>query len=108
MKRLVAVILMTLVFLVSGLFSQERQIIPNVMNQIEVDSLIKKITKNEDDFRYALTNYIFTRKAKVQTVGLGGLITGTFRRDSVLTFTESGERFELNWWPSAGRHAACR
>jgi hypothetical protein len=94
MKRLVSALSMTFVFLVSGLFAQERQIIPNVMNQGEVDSLIKKVTKNEDDFRYALTNYIFTRKAKVQTVGLGGLITGTFQRDSILTFTQSGERFE--------------
>ncbi|MDH3494626.1 MAG: hypothetical protein OEM82_13810 [Acidobacteriota bacterium] len=73
---------------------QERQIIPNVINQGEIDLLVEEFTRNEDEFRYALTQYVFTRKATIQTVGLGGLITGTYRRDSFMTFTDSGERFE--------------
>lgn len=74
--------------------AQEGSIQSENLNQIEVDQIIKKFTKNEDDFRYALTNYVFDRSATIQTIGLGGLITGTFRRDSFLTFTKDGQRFE--------------
>lgn len=74
--------------------SQERQIVPNVMNTVEEQALIRQFTKNEDEFRYALNKYVFTREAIVQTIGLGGLITGTFRMDSFLTFTDEGQRFE--------------
>ncbi|NNE66180.1 MAG: hypothetical protein HKN33_06405 [Pyrinomonadaceae bacterium] len=96
MKRLSS-LLLTLATVLATAFAisaQERQIIPNVLNQGEVDSLVRDFTKNEEDFRYALNNYIFTRKATIHTVGLGGLITGTYRRDSFMTFTDAGERFE--------------
>ncbi|MDQ3129201.1 MAG: hypothetical protein M3Q99_00370, partial [Acidobacteriota bacterium] len=39
-------------------------------------------------------NYIFNRSATVQTVGLGGQITGTYRRDSFMSLLEDGRRFE--------------
>lgn len=96
MKKIGLVTLLTIFSMASvvSVFPQERQIIPNVMNQPQVEALVKEFTKNEDDFRYALTQYVFTRKAKIQTVGLGGLITGTYQRDSFMTFTDSGERFE--------------
>jgi len=72
----------------------------NNLNQIEVEQIIKKFTKNEDDFRFALTNYVFNRSATIQTVGLGGLITGTYRRDSFMTFSKDGTRFEkINYAP---------
>ena len=72
----------------------------NNLNQIEVEQIIKKFTKNEDDFRFAFTNYVFNRSATIQTVGLGGLITGTYRRDSFMTFSSDGTRFEkINYFP---------
>ena len=64
------------------------------LNSIEIEQIIKKFTKNEDDFRFALTNYVFNRSATIQTIGLGGLITGTYRRDSFMTFSKDGRRFE--------------
>lgn len=60
----------------------------------ETDRIIKKFTANEADFRYALTNYVFNRFASVSTVGLGGQITGTFRRDSFMALNQDGTRFE--------------
>jgi hypothetical protein len=69
-------------------------IIPKDMSQAEVDRIIRKVTENESQFRSALTNYVFNRSATVQTVGLGGNITGTYRRDSFMTFSEDGARFE--------------
>ena len=42
----------------------------------------------------ALTQYVFNRSATVQSIGLGGLIRGTYRRDSFMTFKDNGDRFE--------------
>lgn len=64
------------------------------MSPAEVDRIIRKVTDNESQFRGALTNYVFNRLATVQTIGLGGNVTGTYRRDSFMTFTEEGVRFE--------------
>ena len=75
-------------------FAQEGPIQRASLNQAEIDRIIKRLTKNEDDFRFALSNYVFNRSATIQTVGLGGLITGTYRRDSFMTFTKEGKRFE--------------
>jgi hypothetical protein len=81
-------------------FGQEETIIPNNLNQVEIDQIVKKFTANEEDFRFALTNYVFNRSATIQTIGLGGLITGTYRRDSFMTFTSEGERFEkITYFP---------
>ncbi len=77
-----------------GGFAQTSVIQRVNLNAVEVEQIIKKFTKNEDEFRFALTNYVFNRSATIQTVGLGGLITGTYRRDSFLTFTTDGQRFE--------------
>ncbi len=62
--------------------------------QPEIDQIIKKFTRNEGLFRQALNVYAFNRYATISTVGLGGQITGTYRRDSYLTFNEAGDRFE--------------
>ena len=87
-------LILSVVF-VGSASGQERQIIPNVLNQGQIDALIKKVTRNEEDFRIALTNYVFTRRATIQTIGIGGrLVTGTYRRDSFMTFTDDGKRFE--------------
>lgn len=89
----------SLIFTTSGV-AQQGQIVRNNLNQIEIKQIVKKFTKNEDDFRFALTNYVFNRSATIQTVGLGGLITGTYRRDSFMTFLKDGRRFEkINYFP---------
>ena len=81
------------IFVVPG-YGQERSIIPNQLNKVEIDRIIKKVTENEESFRVALTNFVFNRKATIQTVGLGNVITGTYRRDSFMTFSNDGRRFE--------------
>jgi hypothetical protein len=78
----------------TAVFAQEGEIVRNNLNSVEIEQIVKKFTENEDQFRMALTNYVFNRSATIQTVGLGGLITGTYRRDSFMTFKTSGERFE--------------
>ncbi|MGI8670341.1 MAG: hypothetical protein ACR2J3_10935 [Aridibacter sp.] len=83
-----------------NIFAQEAEIVRNNLNSVEIENIINAFTKNEDDFRYALTNYVFNRSATIQTIGLGGLITGTYRRDSFLSFKKTGERFEkITYFP---------
>jgi len=64
------------------------------LSQAEIDQIVKKFTKNEALFRQALNVYAFNRYASISTIGMGGQITGTYRRDSYLTFNNAGERFE--------------
>jgi hypothetical protein len=60
----------------------------------DVERIIKRFTANEREFRHALASYVFKRNALINTIGLGGQITGTYRRDSQMTFNAAGERFE--------------
>ncbi|MGI8786798.1 MAG: hypothetical protein ACR2HG_03410 [Pyrinomonadaceae bacterium] len=78
----------------TGAFAQTSNIVKQDLSQAEIDRIVKKFTANEADFREALKNYVFNRSAAIQTIGMGGQITGTYRRDSFLTFTADGARFE--------------
>lgn len=69
-------------------------IVKKDLSQAEIDRIIKKFTANEGDFRAALTNYVFNRYATVNTIGMGGQISGTYKRDSFMTFNSDGSRFE--------------
>ncbi|HMQ05058.1 MAG TPA: hypothetical protein PKD26_14150 [Pyrinomonadaceae bacterium] len=64
------------------------------LEQTEIDEIIKKFSRNEALFRQALNVYAFNRNASISTIGMGGQITGTYRRDSFMTFNEAGDRFE--------------
>src|SRR3982750_1896397 len=90
-------ILSGLILVISALagFSQTvSNIQKSSLSQAETTRIIQKFTENEKQFRSALNEYIFSRTATVQTVGIGGNITGTFRRDSDMTFTGEGSRIE--------------
>lgn len=69
-------------------------IVKTDLSQAEIDRIVKKFTQNEALFRQALNVYAFNRFAAISTVGMGGQITGTYRRDSFLTFNEAGDRVE--------------
>jgi hypothetical protein len=75
-------------------FAQESTITKGTLNPADVDRIIRKVTENEGDFRGALTNYVFNRSATIQTLGMGGQVSGQYRRDSFMTFSENGGRFE--------------
>jgi hypothetical protein len=79
----------------AGAFAQVADtIVRKELSQPEIDRIIKKTTENEGDFRVALRSYAFKRFATINTIGLGGQISGTYRRDSFMTFNANGERFE--------------
>lgn len=64
------------------------------LTQPEVDKIVSKFTQNERLFRRALNVYAFTRNATIQTIGMGGQVTGSYRRDSFMTFDAAGNRIE--------------
>ena len=78
-----------------SIFAQTASTItPGNLSKAEVDAMVAKFTANEFSFRQALTDYVFNRYATISTIGLGGQITGVYRRDSFMTFTSDGKRFE--------------
>ncbi len=73
---------------------QASNIVKKDLSQADIDRIVRKFTENEAAFRNALTSYVFNRSATIQTIGLGGQISGNFRRDSFLSLTPEGLRFE--------------
>jgi len=86
-------IFLALAFSAAGM-AQESAVVPTDLSQARIDEIVKKFAENEGLFRSALTDYVFNRKATVQTIGLGGQVSGTYRRDSFMTFGSDGGRFE--------------
>jgi hypothetical protein len=67
---------------------------------VNVDKIVPAFTTKETEFRQALNDYAFKRNAVVQTIGLGGQITGEYHRVSQFVFDDSGNRFEkINFFP---------
>lgn len=93
MKRLI-ISLLLLCGIAATALGQESTIQKVPLGQAQIDKIIAAFTTHEKLFRQALTEYNFSRSATMQTVGIGGNITGTFRRDSDMTITSEGTRLE--------------
>ncbi|HYP01788.1 MAG TPA: hypothetical protein VER76_16475 [Pyrinomonadaceae bacterium] len=61
---------------------------------VDVERIIREFTAKEATFRQALNQYSFKREAIVQTIGMGGQISGEYRRVSRFVFDDSGKRYE--------------
>ncbi|MDQ3320963.1 MAG: hypothetical protein M3525_00695 [Acidobacteriota bacterium] len=96
MKRTKIILFAALVLCFSafGAFAQNANIVKKDLSQTEIDRIVKTFTGKEAEFRGALTNYVFNRTATIQTIGMGGQVTGMFRRDSFMNLTPDGNRFE--------------
>lgn len=69
-------------------------------SQAEVDRIIRTFTAKETQFRQALNEYSFKRDAILQSIGMGGQITGEYHRVSVFTFDNEGNRYEkISYFP---------
>ena len=65
-----------------------------------IDEIVRAFTAKETRFRQALNSYAFKRDALVQTIGMGGQVTGEYHRVSFFTFDDQGNRFEkINFFP---------
>jgi hypothetical protein len=61
---------------------------------VDVNAIIRAFTAKETEFRRALNDYNFKREAVLQSIGMGGQITGEYHRVSNFTFDNSGKRYE--------------
>ena len=66
----------------------------------DIDRIVRAFTAKETEFRRALTEYAFQRDALVQTIGMGGQVTGEYHRTSQFVFNNNNERFEkITYFP---------
>jgi hypothetical protein len=61
---------------------------------IDTEKIIRAFTAKETEFRRALADYAFKRDALVQTIGMGGEVSGEYHRTSQFVFDNNNERFE--------------
>jgi hypothetical protein len=70
------------------------------LSPAEVDRIINAFTAKESQFRKALNEYSFKRDAILQSIGMGGQVTGEYHRVSYFTFDDAGNRYEkINYFP---------
>ena len=86
--------LFVLCCLAFGAAAQTSNIVKKDLSQADVDRIVKASTQHEKESREALRSYVFYRNVTIQTLGLGGQVSGVFRRDSFLTLSPEGARFE--------------
>jgi hypothetical protein len=73
---------------------------PGGISTAETDRIVRAFTSKETRFRSALNQYSFKRDALIQTIGMGGQVTGEYHRVSNFTFDDSGNRFEkISYFP---------
>src|SRR5215475_1838098 len=66
----------------------------------DIDRIIRTFTVKETQFRNALNLYSFKRDALIQTLGMGGQVTGEYHRVSHFTFDDQGQRYEkISFFP---------
>ena len=92
--RILLVGLMVLCFMAIGVSAQQTNIVKTPLSQADIDRIVKTFTAKEAEFRSALTEYVFNRNATIQTIGMGGQVTGVYRRDSFMALNEQGVRAE--------------
>src|SRR5215213_11400976 len=94
-------IIAALALLVLSAFSVMAQSSENgTMAPAEVDRIVHAFTAKEAEFRRALNSYSFTRDALMQTIGMGGQVTGEYHRVSTFTFDDQGNRYEkISFFP---------
>ncbi|MCA1612776.1 MAG: outer membrane lipoprotein-sorting protein [Acidobacteria bacterium] len=73
---------------------EQSQLRPHPLAPAEADSIVRAFTAKETGFRQALNSYRFKRDATIQTIGLGGQITGEYRRVSNFAFDDQSNRYE--------------
>jgi hypothetical protein len=80
--------------------AQQQKATASADKPLDVDRIIRAFTAKETEFRRALNDYSFTRDATIQTIGMGGQVTGEYHRVSSFVFDDKGTRFEkISYFP---------
>src|SRR5882672_4770865 len=97
---LAATFLLLFVSAISLVWAQDPANNSAALRPVEVDRIIKSFTTKEAEFRRALNEYSFKRDAVLQSLGMGGQITGEYHRVSTFTFDDQGNRYEkISYFP---------
>jgi hypothetical protein len=81
-------------------FGQGSAISSGDLSPAEADRILKAFTAKESEFRQALNQYSFKRDAILQSIGMGGQVTGEYHRVSYFTFDDQGNRYEkISFFP---------
>lgn len=86
----VAVFVFLLFATAPAVFGQGSAISSGDLSPSEADRILKAFTAKESEFRQALNQYSFKRDAVLQSIGMGGQVTGEYHRVSYFTFDDSG------------------
>ncbi len=93
MNRIILSFCVLLVFCVSGFAQSQINNFP--LEQDKIDQIIKSFTTKEIEYFNVLsTKFGFQRDAIMQTIGIGGQVSGEYRRKSVFIFNNEGDRGE--------------
>jgi hypothetical protein len=99
----IAIVILTIVTcLMAGptVFAQNAAASSDTPSQAEIDRIVRAFTAKETEFRKALNVYSFKRDAMLQTLGMGGQVTGEYHRVSNFTFDDQGNRYEkISFFP---------
>ncbi len=97
---LVIFVLVTCLMAGPTVFAQNTTASSDTLSQPEIDRIIRAFTAKETEFRQALNLYSFKRDAMLQTLGMGGQVTGEYHRISSFTFDDQGNRYEkISFFP---------
>ncbi|MFN2512056.1 MAG: hypothetical protein ABR568_11500 [Pyrinomonadaceae bacterium] len=97
---IVVLIILTALTVAPPAFAQNAAPSSDNLSQPEIDRIIKAFTAKETEFRKALNLYSFKRDAMIQTLGMGGQVTGEYHRISSFTFDDQGTRYEkISFFP---------
>ena len=94
------VLIVSQVIAISDLSAQQVGGTSGPSNQAEIDRIIHTFPAKEAQFRTALNQYSFKRDAIIQSLGMGGQVTGEYHRVSSFTFDDQGNRYEkISFFP---------
>lgn len=102
LSNIAKLVLVLLTLLATGQvgLAQNTTVTSDNLGQVEIDRIIKAFTTKEAQFRRALNTYSFKRDAMIQSLGMGGQVTGEYHRVSQFTFDDQGNRYEkINFFP---------
>jgi outer membrane lipoprotein-sorting protein len=95
-----AVFLLFLFAAAPVVFGQGSTISSGDLSPANADRILKAFTAKESEFRQALNQYSFKRDAILQSIGMGGQVTGEYHRVSYFTFDDQGNRYEkISFFP---------
>lgn len=99
-KQIYAASFLLLFSVFQSVQAQNSAVSSATISPAEIDRIIRTFTTNEANFRRALNQYSFKRDAIIQSLGMGGQVTGEYHRVSFFTFDDQGNRYEkISYFP---------